>query len=118
MDHRSLNAPSIPYQRPLVTLAEDFVYKKLGVTKFDPKIHHPSYLCEWSVKWSQTANSNTLMGELSLLLMPAQTEQVNQIIAMRVSEIVAARDKAQESTSADAIIDFDISSAESKKKQK
>jgi hypothetical protein len=117
-NHRSLNAPSIPYQRPLVALAEDFVYKKLGVTILDPKIHHPNYLCERSVKWSRTADSNILMGELSSSLTPAQTEQVNQIIAMRVSEIVAARDKAQESTSTDAIIDFDIPSAANKKKHK
>lgn len=121
MNHRSLNAPSIPYQKPLVELAEHFIYNKLGISKFDHKIHHPNYLCECSVKWSPTADSNSLMGQLSTSLNPAQMELVNQVITMRVSEVVTARDKAQASTLTDAIIDFDIPSAVSmsnKKKRK
>jgi hypothetical protein len=87
-NHRSLNAPSLPHQKPIVELAEDFFYKKLGISMFNNKIHNPKYLCERSIKWSCTADFNSLMEQLSASLNPAQTELVNQVVTMRFSEML------------------------------
>jgi hypothetical protein len=89
---RKLNVSAIPYQKPLDELAKDFIYTRLGVSKFNPKIHHPHYLAQLSLTWSRTADSSTLIAELQETLSAAQNEKLEIAISMRMAELTAAKE--------------------------
>jgi hypothetical protein len=86
--------------------------KKKLTTNYRQEKKAKHYLCERSVQWSHTADSNS-HGETQCIIEPSQDTLANQVISMQVSEIMAARDKAQASTPTDTVINFDIPSAAS-----
>lgn len=92
---RQINAPSIPFQKPIAELAKDFIFQKLLIPPTHPQLRDPLFLVNRATEWSRVKDSRATLETVLETLPGQQAAVIRQAFAMRMAEISNAQQLSQ-----------------------